>query len=448
MWREETHLRVHATIDLKNHQSGDNLQPIVSLNPQPWPSPMFRRIALVTPILPMPFDPTRGRFIYETAKSLSRISQTKVYLQQARYPNISLLRPKSFVYGGLNTDYSLPDLDVDAYDYPAVPLVSRGINGLVSSKYLMARIKAFRPDVIIGYWVYPDGNAALRVARNLGIPCVIGALGSDIHLRKGINATMTRRTLDSADAVIVVSQAMNKFTQNQFGTPPNKIHTIVNGYNTSTFFPRDRVSAREALGIDTKIELITYVGRLIEAKGLLDLLNAFDAMHMERPNLRLAVIGTGVLEDQLKKITKAKNIGDKIWFLGGQPPETVALWLGASQASTLPSWSEGYPNVVVESIACGRPVVATDVGGTSEIIKHGENGLLVPAKDHQALRRALTDVLISSWDEAGIASGIHRSWDDVAAETLSVCEKLITRRTLNNESPAPIPDHESPPSNE
>jgi glycosyltransferase involved in cell wall biosynthesis len=376
----------------------------------------------------MPFDQTRGRFIYETAKSLSKFAQTKVFLQQARYPDVSFLKPRSFVYGGLNQDYSLPDLDVEAYDYPALPLVSRALNGWVSSRYLLPRVKAFKPDAIIGYWVYPDGNAALRVARELGVPAVIGALGSDIHLREGLNEVLTRRTLAQSDAVIVVSRAMRDFTIRTFGTRADKIHTIVNGYNTGIFYPQDRAAARQALNLPQDIELLTYVGRFIEAKGLLELLEAFEALQRQRPQVRLALIGSGVLEDRLRQVCEAKGLTDKVLFPGGQPPDRVALWLAASQLSTLPSWSEGYPNVVVEGIACGRPVVATDVGGTREIIQHGVNGLLIPPRDAAALQRALSDALDRAWDAEAIAAGIRRSWDDVATETLAVCEALIARQ--------------------
>ncbi|MGB8377476.1 MAG: glycosyltransferase, partial [Rhodanobacteraceae bacterium] len=108
-------------------------------------------------------------------------------------------------------------------------------------------------------------------------------------------------------------------------------------------------------------------------------------------------------------------------------PEQVAEWIAASDVLTLPSWSEGYPNVVVEAIACGRPVVATDVGGTREIVS-AVNGILVPPRDADALEHALADALAGKWDDGAIAAGIKRDWDDVAKETLGVCEHIIATR--------------------
>jgi teichuronic acid biosynthesis glycosyltransferase TuaC len=109
---------------------------------------------------------------------------------------------------------------------------------------------------------------------------------------------------------------------------------------------------------------------------------------------------------------------------GGLEPLQVADWIAASDVLTLPSWSEGYPNVVVEAVACGRPVVATDVGGTNEII-HRHNGILVPARNPEALRAGLEQALNADWDHDKIAAAIRRTWDDVAAQTLEVCEKVI-----------------------
>jgi glycosyltransferase involved in cell wall biosynthesis len=111
---------------------------------------------------------------------------------------------------------------------------------------------------------------------------------------------------------------------------------------------------------------------------------------------------------------------------GGIPPVEVARWISAADVLTLPSWSEGYPNVVVEALACGRPVVATDVGGTSEIV-NASNGLLIPLRDPDALATALTRALDARWDHDAIAAATRRSWDDVARETLAVCEQLANR---------------------
>jgi len=117
------------------------------------------------------------------------------------------------------------------------------------------------------------------------------------------------------------------------------------------------------------------------------------------------------------------GLTERVHLPGGQAPEQVAEWINAADVLTLPSWSEGYPNVVVEGVACGRPVVATDVGGTREIL-HADNGILVPPKNAEALATALRQALDQPWDRPAIAAAMSRTWDDVAVETLAVCEQV------------------------
>lgn len=382
------------------------------------------RIALVTPMLPVPHDQTRGRYIHETARSLSRLATVRVFFQSLTYPSVPGLRPRSFIYGRVNEGYQLDGVDVEAFDYPAVPGLTRAINGAVAARRLLPRVRAFNPDVVLAYWVYPDGDAAVRVARALKVPCAVGALGSDIHIRSGLNVWLTRRTIAQADALLTVSEAMRRTAIADFSAAPERVHTIVNGYNTAVFRLGDQHAARAQLGLDARLKLIVYVGRFVEAKGMNELVAAFGQLAAGNADLRLVLIGDGVMRDALLEKVASAGLREQVLVPGGLAPEEVARWITASDVLTLPSWSEGYPNVVVEAVACGRPVVATDVGGTREIINDA-NGMLIPPRDIDALRDALREALNRRWDHAGIAAAMTRTWDDVAVETLRVCEALV-----------------------
>jgi glycosyltransferase involved in cell wall biosynthesis len=384
----------------------------------------MRRIALVTPILPFPGDPTRGRFIYETAKGLAALADIKVFFQQPRYPRLPGLSPRSQIYGTAGEGYQLEGLSVSAYSYPAIPGVTRAINGWVSSRELYRRLRAFVPELVLAYWVYPDGYAALLAARKLGVPCVVGALGTDIHVRSGINVRFTRKTIAGVDALLTVSEDMRRTTIAQFGAAPERVHTIINGINTAVFFPIPQSEARRLLGLAPDGELIVYVGRLVATKGLGELIASMKHLATERPTLRLALIGDGVMRAELHELITAAGLTQRVILPGGLPPEEVAKWINASDLLTLPSWSEGYPNVVVEAIACGRPVVATDVGGTREII-NPSNGILIAPREVAPLIAALRRTLETSWDHAAIAAAMRRTWGDVARETLEVCEGVL-----------------------
>ena len=387
------------------------------------------RIALVTPILPVAHDQTRGRFIHETARCLAKIADVRVYFQQSRYPRLPFVAPRSFIAGHVGEDYRCDGIDVEAFSYPVFPLISRAINGHVAAHLLTPRVAAFAPELVLGYWVYPDGYAALRTARTLGLPCVIGALGSDIHVRSGISDRMTGITIRAADALVTVSEAMRQTSIQSFGAQPERVHTIVNGYNTTVFHPRDQQLLRQKFGIPADAKLIVYVGRFVEAKGLRELVQAFAAMAQTDPRTRLALIGDGVMREELSALVSQAGLGERVHLPGGQPPQGVAEWISAADILTLPSWSEGYPNVVVEGLACGRAVVATDVGGTKEILNE-HNGILVAPRQPKLLQQALERALDHPWDRAAIAQAMQRTWDDVARETLEVCQGVLqTRRT-------------------
>jgi glycosyltransferase involved in cell wall biosynthesis len=252
---------------------------------------------------------------------------------------------------------------------------------------------------------------------------VVGALGSDIHVRSGVNEKMTRRTIDGVDALLTVSEAMRQYSIREFGAPADKVHTIINGFNTKVFRPLDQIALREKLKIRPDEKLIIYVGRFVEAKGMRELIAAFKQLALADPKVSLALVGDGVMKTDLLEMVRSTGLHDRVHLPGGQSPEGVAEWINAADVLTLPSWSEGYPNVVVEGVACGRPVVATDVGGTREILDQ-HNGILIPPKDASRLASALQEALNGEWDHAAIAAAMSRTWDDVAVETLAVCEQV------------------------
>lgn len=385
----------------------------------------MKRIALVTPILPIPQDPTRGRFIFETAKALSKQADVRVFLQQADYLHARLLGPNAANADLLHGRVNIGGLDVHAASYPAIPKLTRPFNGCLSGRSVMPGLKAFQPEAVIGYWVYPEGAGALHAARQLGVPGVIGALGTDIHMRSGLNAWLTRRTLQQADAVITVSEAMTRYTHTQHGVPRDRITTIVNGFNTGIFHPRPREQTRHKLGVSADEQVILYVGRLIEAKGLRELIEAFQSVLRQHPRARLVFAGEGAMKTELQGRIEQLNLRERIQLLGGQSPEAVAEWMSAADVVSLPSWSEGYPNVLVEALACGCPVVASRVGGIPEIVTD-HNGIMHPAKDPSVLADALLKALGTAWNRPSIAQACTRTWDDVATETLAVCQRLTS----------------------
>jgi glycosyltransferase involved in cell wall biosynthesis len=226
----------------------------------------------------------------------------------------------------------------------------------------------------------------------------------------------------NADAVITVSEELRQRAIAQ-GVPAEKITAILNGCDTAVFHPGDRAAAREQVGCDPTDELVVYAGNLLASKGLGELIDAFVALAKSRPKLRLAIAGQGPYGDTLARRAAAAGLEKRVILPGRCDAAGIAHWMRAADLFCLPSYSEGCPNVVVEALACARPIVASNVGGIPELVKKG-CGLLVPPRDPVALREALDKALSTAWDSAEIARTSTRSWETVAAETLAVCRRL------------------------
>jgi teichuronic acid biosynthesis glycosyltransferase TuaC len=253
---------------------------------------------------------------------------------------------------------------------------------------------------------------------------VSGARGSDLRARDRLSLMLTQRVLAQSAQVLTVSDDLRRIASERFGVNPQSATTIANGCNTRIFNLGDRAAARRALQLPEEGRLLVYVGRLVVLKGLRELLNAWAALAQTDPHLRIAFVGEGGLGEELAHSAKGTGMGDRVLMPGAASPAQVATWMRACNVFCLPSHTEGYPNVLVEALACGRPIVATPVGGIVEIVDD-TNGVFHPVGDVAAIAHALQTALQRNWDEAALSRRFARSWDDVARETLSVCERTL-----------------------
>lgn len=383
------------------------------------------RILIVTSQFPIAGEPHRGRPVYQTVRELSRLAEVKVLSPIATYPGWA--RPRSYLYRPAEHQAVAPGCDVDYVTYPALPAVSRPFNGHLCARALSRHVRAFAPDVVLAYWLYPDGYGALRAAREAGVPFLAGARGSDLRVRDAVSRRLTRPVVRAARRLLVVSEDLGRVAAEQYGADPERIRAIPNGCDAALFQPGDRQAAREALGLAQDAEVVLYVGRLVPEKGLRELVHATRRLAAARPRARVVFVGDGPLHAELAA-TLAAEPGLPLQLAGSQAPAEVARWMVASDLVTLPSYSEGHPNVLVEALACGRPVVATPVGGIPEVVD-AASGLLVPARDADALAGALAKALAQEWDEAALARRFSRDWEQVARDTLLACEEALAERT-------------------
>jgi glycosyltransferase involved in cell wall biosynthesis len=382
------------------------------------------RILVVTSQFPIAGEPNRGRPILQTVRALSRRAEVRVISPVARYPRWA--RPRSYLFRAADPAHAVPGCDVRYVEYPALPALSRPFNGWLCARTLHAPLREFAPDVVLSYWLYPDAYGAMRAAQRAGVPLVVGARGSDLRVRDAISQRLTRPVLHAAQRILVVSEDLGRVAVRDYGADSARIRAIPNGCDASIFHPQPREAARAGLGVDAEAELVVYVGRLVPEKGLSELLDAATMLAPQRPRLRLALIGDGPMRAELEG-RLAADPSLRVALPGALGPQEVARWMAAADLVTLPSYSEGHPNVLVEALACGRPVVATPVGGIPEVVD-ADCGVLVPVRDPAALAAGLADVLDRSWDESALARRFSRDWDAVAEDTLTACREAMAGR--------------------
>ncbi|HMH13260.1 MAG TPA: glycosyltransferase [Edaphobacter sp.] len=380
------------------------------------------KIAVITQYFPTSVQPWAGHSAYQTLRYLAQWNEVKVFYPAVRYPE--LLTPATGQKTRLDAAYRPGGVDVAYVPYPALPGVSRPLNGWVAAGRLLPHVRRFGPEIILNYVVYPDGYAALRVGKALKVPVVVTAIGSDLNrIPDPLCGALTRKTLRESDAVITVSGDLRK-TAILLGADAGKSHAILNGCDTSIFFNQNKGEARAALGINSDEEVVAYVGRMDVRKGLRELIEAVSSLHERRPRLRCYLVGDGSDEGVLRELIAQKKAGEYVKLVPPCKTDGVAQWMAAADLVTLPSYKEGCPNVVLEALAAGRPVVASDVGGIPELMDDS-SGRLVPAIDSSALAVALDEVLATEWSGDEIAKRHQRGWAEVARDVQGVLESVL-----------------------
>lgn len=264
-------------------------------------------------------------------------------------------------------------------------------------------------DLLDAHYLYPDGVAAVRAAERLKKPVVLTARGSDVtrfaHLR-GPGA-MILDAIRRADAVVAVAGALKRDLVS-LGAPAEKIAVLPNGVDLDRFRPADRAAIRERMGLSGAV--IASVGSLIARKGHDLVIEAIAAL----PDTTLLIAGAGPMERPLRALAKRIGVSGRVRFLGEVAHDELPPIYNAADALVLASTHEGWPNVLLEAIACGTPAIATDAGGCSEVILAPEAGCVVSERTSRALAAAIQKVLATTDRDATRAYATRHSWDETS----------------------------------
>jgi glycosyltransferase involved in cell wall biosynthesis len=281
-------------------------------------------------------------------------------------------------------------------------------------------VRRFRPQVLLCANGYPDGTAAVALGALLGLPVVVRVMGSDINTV----ATLPGRRAQIAWAmrhsarVIAVSESLRAAVR-ALGVDGDRVATVPTGVDLARFRPGDREAARRSLGLGGA-PVVLVPARLSAEKGIPHLLEALKTLEPGR--WRLLLVGDGKERRTLEEKTRALGLEGAVRFEGFQPEERMPLYYTAADLVCLPSFAEGWPDVLMESFACGCPVVASRVGGIPDILSLTGAGLLITPGDVPELAATLRLALARDWDRPAIAAAMTpHTLDRTAERYLEIC---------------------------
>jgi glycosyltransferase involved in cell wall biosynthesis len=280
-------------------------------------------------------------------------------------------------------------------------------------------------DAIDAHYLYPDGVAAVWLGQHFGLPVVLTARGTDVSLipQFARPRRLILQAIAGAAAVIAVSAALRQALI-EIGAPEAKISVLRNGVDTTVFRPpADRPAARAELGF-VRPTLIS-VGLLIERKGHHRTIEAMTQL----PDFDLVIIGEGPERDRLNALVLRSGLGDRVRLAGPRPHAELPLWYGAADASVLSSSREGWANVLLESMACGTPVVASPIWGNPEVVRSPAAGVITRENSADGIAEAVRRLFASPPSrEATWAYAEPFSWDETTAGQLAVFRRVIAER--------------------
>jgi glycosyltransferase involved in cell wall biosynthesis len=317
-------------------------------------------------------------------------------------------------------------LDVRHPRYPVIPRIGMSLAplllyraSLVALRRLVAEGLQF--DAIDAHYVYPDGVAAIWLGQHFRKPVVITARGSDITQLPdyAVPRRLIQMALRRADALIGVSAPLCA-RMVELGADPARVTALRNGVDTATFRPVDRAASRAELGL-TRPTLIS-VGSLIERKGHHHTIAAM----RDLPDCELIIVGEGPEQDRLAAQIARLGLTDRVRLLGPRPHAALPACYSAADAMVLASSREGWANVLLESMACGTPVVASNIPGNPDVVTAPEAGLIIRENTPSGIAEGVRRLFATSPNRAATRNFAERfGWDETSEGQLRIFRKVI-----------------------
>jgi len=362
---------------------------------------VLHQTATSTVLAPVPFFPLRASFFGTWSR------HARAPRREERF-GLTVHHPRYLV---------IPRLGMSAAPFLLYQAAARAL------RHLLAQGQAF--DAIDAHYLYPDGVAAVWLGRRFGLPVILTARGSDVtsYPDHPVPRRLITRAIAEADALIAVSESL-KCRLIELGAEPDRVTVLRNGVDSAFFRPLPRPEARAKLGLVRPA--IVSVGHLIERKGHHRVIAAMPSL----PDLDLLIVGEGPERARLAALAARLKLGGRVRFVGAVPQSDLAPYYSAAEALILASSREGWANVLLEAMACGTPVVASNVWGNPEVVQAREAGLITPANTPEAIASAVQDLLGAPPARAATRAYAERfGWEATSAGQIKVFRAALGRRS-------------------
>jgi teichuronic acid biosynthesis glycosyltransferase TuaC len=406
------------------------------------------RIVVLTTLFPHAGQPTAGLFIRERMLRVARLLPVTVVAPVPWFPLQGIVRRFKPHFrprvGGMETQQGI---EVRRPRFVSVPGAFKWLDGFflaVCCLPTLLRLKrSFAFNLIDAHFAYPEGYAATLLGRWLRVPVSITLRGTEVPLSR--DRRRRRRiivALQRATRIFSVSASLKRHAMT-LGVAGDKIMVVANGVDAAKFHRLDRQAARQRLGLPMDARVLVTVGALVERKGFHRVIECLPALRRRFPQLRYLVVGgpgpEGDWSARLHRDVIDLGLQECVVFLGTLAPEDLKLPLSAADLFVLSTHNEGWANVFLEAMACGLPVVTTDVGGNAEVVANAKLGILVPFGHPDKLSQAIADALGREWDrDAIVAHAKSNGWDRCVSMLVDEFAAIVARHA-GTRAPEPAP---------
>lgn len=374
---------------------------------------MKESLLIITNLYPLPWEPNRATF-----------NRQQFSLLDNKY-NKSILIPVAFSEWFKHRKEFKQSENLRYVPYFYTPKIGRRFYSVFLFLSIMLHsglwIKRKKAKIMLASWAFPDAVATQWISQLFSTKFFFKVHGSDINEFAKIKSRSSQITSAAQKAlgIISVSHALKKEMVN-IGISEDKIEVIYNGVDHEKFGTKLTKTQKNI----KNTEYILYIGNLKKNKGIFELLKGFAQIKDKYPTLKLLYAGPGSLKEELYQQAKNLDIHNNIELLGPVNHSELPSLIQNAKLLALPSYNEGVPNVVLESMACGTPVLVTSVGGIPEVVDESICGVIIPPQNSNAVAQGLIKLLNKKWDAKKIQQHSQQfSWEKNKSQLIEVLSK-------------------------